>query len=483
MADRLDALDASFLYLEEPTTPMHTGAVAVFDPVADFDYGRLIDLVEAHIPLVPRYRQRVRDVPGHLAGPVWVDDEAFDVAYHVRRSALPRPGSMRQLEELVARLLGRPLDHRRPLWEVYLVEGLADGRFAIVTKTHQALVDGVVALDIGQVLLERDPDAVPTAAEELAAQTWVPQREPTSVELVAGAVSELVSRPTAVVDAVRWGISDVRRVAERLGGAASSALTMARTVARTAPSSPLNADIGSARRFVTVRTELDDYRQIRQAHGGTVNDVVLAVVAGALRTWLQSRGEPVTSRTTVRAMVPMSVREGGAEPSGAALASRVVAYFVDLPVGEPSPVVRLHQASYAMRDHQEGGAAVGAASLASAAGFGPGTLHALGVRAASGLSRRMFNLVVTNVPGPQYPLYAAGARMVEAFPVVPLTRGQALSIGVTSYDGQVFFGLFGDREAMSDLEVLGEAVTDALEELVDTTHDPGRTRPKRRRPS
>jgi WS/DGAT/MGAT family acyltransferase len=250
---------------------------------------------------------------------------------------------------------------------------------------------------------------------------------------------------------------------------------MARTVARTAPASPLNAEIGTARRFVTVRTQLDDYRRIRQAHGGTVNDVVLAVVAGALRTWLQSRGEPVTGRTVVRAMVPVSVRQFDGE-SGPVLSSHVVAYFVDLPVGEPSPVVRLHQASYAMRAHTEGGTAVGAASLANAAGFGPGTLHALGVRAASGLSRRMFNLVVTNVPGPQYPLYAAGAQMVEAFPVVPLARGQALSIGVTSYDGHVFFGLYGDREAMSDLDVLGEAVTDALEELVDSSRRAGRTR-------
>jgi diacylglycerol O-acyltransferase len=469
VVDRLSALDASFLYLEEPSTPMHTGALAVFDATAagsdgPFDYDQLVRLVEEHIPLVPRYRQRVRDVPGHLAAPVWVDDEAFDVAYHVRRSGLPRPGSPRQLEELVARLLSRPLDRNRPLWEVYLVEGLADDRFAIVTKTHQALVDGIVALDIGQVLLERDPRVVP----ETPVDHWSPRREPSALELLVDAVGDVARRPTAVVDAVRLGVSDVRRAVERVGGAASSALQMARTVARTAPPSPLNAEIGAARRFTTVRTDLERFKSIRQAHGGTVNDVVLAVVAGALRTWLQSRGEAVTGRTSVRAMVPMSVSDTGTHAGGPALSSQVVAYFVDLPVGEGSPVVRLHQASYAMRPHQEGGTAVGAGNLANAAGFGPPTLHSLGVRAAAGMSRRMFNLVLTNVPGPQYPLYAAGARMLEAYPVVPLARGQALSIGVTSYDGQVFFGLYGDREAMSDLDVLGDAIDDALDELEDT---------------
>jgi WS/DGAT/MGAT family acyltransferase len=400
---------------------------------------------------------------------VWVDDESFDVAYHVRRSALPKPGSTRQLDELVARLMSRPLDQQRPLWEVYLVEGLARGRFAIVTKTHQALVDGIVALDIGQILLERDPRAVP----EIPDDDWVPHREPSSVELLAGAVNDVIRRPAVVVDAVRLGASDVRRAVDRVGHAAIGAMAMVRTVASSAPSSPLNVEIGSARRFTTVRADLSTFKKIRKAHGGTVNDVVLAVVGGALRTWLQGRGEAVTGRSAVRTMVPVSVRDTE-HASGPVLSSQVSAYFVDLPVGEPSAVVRLHQASYAMRAHQEGGRAVAADTLANAAGFGAPTLHSLGVRAAAGLSRRMFNLVLTNVPGPQFPLYAAGARMLEAYPVVPLAKGQALSIGVTSYDGEVFFGLYADRDAMPDLEVLGEAIGGALDELADTVTRKGR---------
>jgi diacylglycerol O-acyltransferase / wax synthase len=466
VVDRLSALDASYLYMEEATTPMHTGAVAVFQtpppsPDAAFDHDRLVRLVQERIPLVPRYRQKVRWVPGNLAGPVWVDDEAFDVTYHVRRSALPRPGSDHQLHELVARLLSRPLDRNRPLWEVYLVEGLSDHRFALITKTHQALVDGIVALDLGQVLLDRspDPDVSPRFDDD-----WLPQSEPSSLDLLAGAVTEIVKRPTAVVDLVRHGVSDVRRTVDRVGSAAGSALSMARHVARTAPTSPLNTEIGEARRFATARADLARFKAVRAQHGGTVNDVVLAVIAGALRAWLQMRGEPVNARTTVRAMVPVSVAVAGEG------ASSVEAYFVDLPVGENSPVVRLHQASYAMRAHQETGTAVGAQSLAGVAGFGPPTLHALGARVASGLSRRVFNLVVTNVPGPQVPLYLSGARMLEAYPVVPLAKGQALTVGVTSYDGTVFFGLYGDRDAMSDLDVLGESLLDALDELDDRGH-------------
>ncbi|MFZ0324883.1 MAG: wax ester/triacylglycerol synthase family O-acyltransferase [Actinomycetes bacterium] len=461
MVERLSALDASYLYMEEPTTPMHTGGVAVFQSPPPgtkgaFDIDQLVRLVHDRIALVPRYRQKVRWVPGHLAAPVWVDDEAFDVSYHVRRSALPRPGGDQQLHELVARLLSRPLDRQRPLWEVYLVEGLSDRRFAVITKSHQALVDGVVALDLGQVMLDTEAEAVDEPSSDAE---WYPQHEPSSLDLLVGAVGEIVQRPTAVVDFVRYGVGDVRRAAERVGSTAGGFFRMARTVARTAPTSPLNTEIGEARRFATASAELDRFRRVRAAHGGTVNDVVLAVIAGALRSWLQMRGEPINGRTSVRAMVPVSVSTP--DDSG----SSVVSYFVDLPVGEGSPVVRLHQASYAMRAHQETGTAVGARSLAGVAGFGPPTLHAMGARAASGLSRRMFNLVVTNVPGPQVPLFLGGARMLEAYPVVPLAKGQALTIGVTSYDGTVFFGLYGDREAMSDLEVLAESLLDALDEL------------------
>jgi diacylglycerol O-acyltransferase len=458
VTDRLTSLDASFLYMEEATTPMHVGDVAVFQvPDGGFDYDRLVALFEDRLDYVPRYRQRLREVPGHLAAPVWVDDESFDLTYHLRRSALPRPGTEEQLHELVARVLSRPLDRSRPLWETYLVEGLSGGRFAVVTKTHQAIVDGVGGIDIGEVLL--DDQAAPRSSEH---SPWRPHPEPSSVKLVADAALELLQRPTAAVEAVRQGASDLGRTVGRLGAAAGSALLMARVVTRTAPSSPLNAEIGEARRFATAVADLEDFKRVRRAHGGDVNDVVLAVVTGGLRAWLQTRGEPVTGRSTVRALVPVSVSDG--EDSQ----EQVTSFVLDLPVGEGSPVVRLHQVSYGMRAHLESRRTVGAESLAGLAGFAPPTIHALGARVASSLSRRVFNVVVTNVPGPQHPLYAGGARMLEAYPVMPLAKGQALSIGVTSYDGRVFFGLYGDRDAMADLDVLAQTLRDALDELVET---------------
>lgn len=461
MSDRLSSLDVSFLYLEETTTPMHVGAVAVFaHPATGFDYDHLVRLIRRRIAFVPRYRQRIRSVPGHLSNPVWVDDENFDITYHVRRSALPRPGTDEQLRELVARIMSRPLDRNRPLWEMYLVEGLAGDRFAILTKTHHAMVDGVSAVDIGQVILDVTPEP-----RETPEDTWRPAKEPSSIELVAGAVGDLVSRPAGALDTFRGAVSDVRHTAGRLLGAAGGVLAMARTVARTAPSSPLNVDIGEQRRFATADTQLDDFRAVRKVHGGTVNDVVLAVVAGGLRSWLMTRGEAVGAATAVRAMVPVSVRS---EHDQGSLGNRVASYLVDLPVGEPSPVMRLHQVSFAMAAHKESGQSVGAEALVGLAGFAPTTLHALGARLASGWSRRMFNLVVTNVPGPQFPLYSAGALMQAAYPVVPLAKGQALSIGLTSYDGGVYFGLNADRDAMPDVDVLAQCLVDALEELRDT---------------
>lgn len=461
MPDRLSPLDVSFLYFEDATTPMHVGGVAVFEPPDEgFDYDQLVSLIKDRIAFVPRYRQRIRWVPGHLANPVWVDDPDFDVSYHVRRSALPRPGTDAQLNELVARLMSRRLDRHRPLWEMYLVEGLAEGRFAIITKTHHAMVDGVSAVDIGTVILDATP-----SPKENPADTWHPAPEPSWVELVAGAASDLVQRPGEVVDTVRTGITDLRATAGKIVGAAAGLLAALRTAATPAPDTPLNVAISEQRRYETHRTDLDDYKRIRKEHGGTVNDVVLAVVAGGLRSWLLMRGEPVTAASAVRAMVPVSVRS---EDEEGELGNRVSSYLVRLPVGEPNPVVRLHQVSYAMRAHKETGQAVGADALIALSGFAPPTLHGLGARVANGLSRRLFNLVVTNVPGPQFPLYAGGAQMLAAYPVVPLARAQAVSVGVTSYNGAVFYGLNADRDAMPDVDVLASCFRDALDELVET---------------
>jgi diacylglycerol O-acyltransferase / wax synthase len=461
MTERLTALDVSFLYLEEPTTPMHVGGLAVFEPPGEgFDYDRLVDLIEHRISLVPRYRQKIKWVPGHLANPVWVDDATFDIAFHVRRSALPRPGSEARLRELVGRLMSRRLDRHRPLWEIYLVEGLQGGRIGIITKTHHAMVDGVSAVDIGQVIL----DVTPTP-REVGEDLWMPAPAPSGPGLVVDAVTEIVRRPTAVVDTVRMGILDVRATASRVVGALGGLAAAARVAVRPAPDSPLNVSIGEQRRFGIARTDLDDYKRVRKAHGGTVNDVVLTAVAGALRSWLLSRGESVTSKTTIRAMVPVSVR---AEHQQGTLGNRVSSYLVDLPVGEPNPIVRLSQVSYAMKAHKESGQSVAADALVALSGFAPPTLHSLGARVANGMTRRLFNVVVTNVPGPQFPLYAAGAQMLEMFPVVPLAKGQALCIGLTSYNGRVYYGLNADRDALPDVEVIGSLIEESLAELVGT---------------
>jgi len=461
MTDRLSPLDVSFLYFEDATTPMHVGGVAVFQaPEEGFDYDALVRLIQDRIPYVPRYRQKIRWVPGHLANPVWVDDPEFDVSYHVRRSALPRPGTDEQLYELVSRLMSRLLDRNRPLWETYLVEGLTGGRFAVITKTHHAMVDGISAVDIGTVIL--DPTPTPAGPP---ADRWQPAQEPSWLGLVAGAVTDVVSRPGALVDTVRSGVADARATAGKIVGTAGGILAAVRTAATPVPDTPLNVRISEQRRYATVRTELDDYKRIRKSHGGTVNDVVLAVVAGALRTWLLTRGEAVTSTTALRAMVPVSVR---GDDESTSLGNRVSSYLVRLPVGEPSPVVRLHQVSYAMRAHKETGQAVGADALVALTGFAPPTLHGLGARVGNSLSRRLFNLVVTNVPGPQFPLYAGGAEMLSAYPVVPLAKGQAVSIGLTSYNGAVFYGLNADRDAMPDVDVLAQCIDDSLAELLET---------------
>ena len=482
MTDRLSALDVSFFYLEGRTTPMHVGGLAIFEvPGHGFDYERLVDLLEDRISLVPRYRQKVRFIPGHIANPVWVDDPNFDITYHVRRSALPRPGSDEQLREFCARIQSRALDRNRPLWEMYLVEGLAHGRFAIITKTHHAMVDGISAIDIGHVILDAS-----TTPRDLPDDIWMPEPEPTAAQLVSGAVAEMVHRPSAVLDMIRLGVNDVRTAVGRVLGVVGGIASTARVAVKAAPSSPLNAAIGEQRRFGIARTSLDDYKLVRKEHGGTINDVVLATVAGALRGWLLFRGESVTPATTVRAMVPVSIRTEG---DAGVLGNRVSAVFVDLPVGEPSAVMRLSQVSYAMKGHKESGQSVGADALVALSGFAPPTLHAMSARLANGLTRRLFNLVVTNVPGPQVPLYAAGAKLLEMFPVVPLAGGQAVSIGLTSYDGGVYYGLNADRDAMADVDVLAALIEESLAELVTASsagarrREPSRSRLPRTRAS
>lgn len=474
MQHRLRPHDVALLEAETARTPLHNATLEIFEPGdSGFDYERLMGVIEDRIAFVSRYRQRLRVVPGRLGTPVWVDDEDFDLAYHVRRSALPRPGSMAQLRDLVGRIMSRRLDRTRPLWEVYFIEGVEGDRVALFTKSHQVLVDGSLTVDLGQVLLDLSPEPRETISDE-----WHPRPEPSGARLALSAVGSAAAHPGLAVDAGRANLAHVARraghVVSRVGEVAGA---LSNRSARN--EALLGAGPSEQRRLVTVRTDLDSYRQVREVHGGTVNDVILATIAGGLRSWLMTRRVPLPAHRHLHAMVPMSVLDENLAPTS--LGAQVAGHELDLPIGETSPVVRLHQVSYALRAHKETGKSVAANRLAGIPGFAPTTFHALGTRVAIEHMKREFDLVVTNVPGPQFPLYAGGARMVETYPVPPLLPGFALSIGVTSYDGSVFFGLTADRDAVPDADLLGDCLTEALEELVDSASDLRARAPRGRR--
>ncbi len=470
MSDRLSALDASFLYAEEPGAPQHVGTVMVFE--GPIDDPRLHRHLAGRIAFVPRYRKRVTQVPGRLANPVWTDDPRFELGFHVRRSALPRPGSIDQLRELVARVHPRELDRSRPLWELYVVEGLEGDRFALISKAHHALVDGINGLDLAQVVLDSSPDV-----SEAPPDAWRPGPQPSALDLVTGAVLEAAQRPAAAVSTLRRRAADLQHAASQAAGSLGRLAVVSR-----APGSPLDVELSQQRLFAVADHKLSDYRAVARRHGRprpgavasvtpTVNDVVLAVLSGAMRTWLQARGLPVSPTTRMRALVPLSVR-GPDAPDDDTLTIDEVSYgtsvdgqLVDLPVGEVNPVMRLHQVAYQLSPHREGGRAIAARDLAELAGFAPPTLHSLGVRVAGGLSRRYFNLLVTNVPGPQQAMYCAGARLAETYPVIPLSQGHALAVGITSYDGRVFVGFNADRDALADVADLPTYLAESLAEL------------------
>jgi len=461
MTDRLRPRDLSFLAAETAATPMHNATVEIFEPgKAGFGYDDLVALIDERIGFVPRYRQRLQFVPGRLANPVWVDDPDFDLGFHVRRSALPRPGSMEQLRDLVGRIVARPLDRNRPLWEVYVVEGLEGGRVAVLSKSHQILVDGVQTVDLGQVLLDVSPEP-----KQLESDDWRPRPLPSCAALVAEALRDSVDDPGTALVTARSHLEAALRSLPRGRVPLLPAVPVLRA-RRPVPESPVNAELSEQRRFVAVRTELDAYRKVRRAHGGTVNDVILATVTGALRAWLMTRDESIGGKRSLRAMVPMSVIDDELEATS--LGTQIAGHIVPLPIGEPSPVIRLHQVSYAFKAHSETGRAVAANRLAGIAGFAPTTFHALGSRVAFSQVRKGFNLSITNVPGPQFPLYAAGAKMRESYPVPALLPGHALAIGVTSYDGGVYYGVTADRDALPDVALFGQTLGEALDELVDT---------------
>jgi diacylglycerol O-acyltransferase len=461
VADRLSAMDASFLYLEGVNTPMHVGSLVLFsESPGAMDHERLVRLISQRISLLPRYRQRVKEIPGGLAAPVWVDDPTFDVSFHVRRSALPAPGSREQLYDLLARIFSRPLDRRHPLWEVYLVEGIEGRRFALLTKTHQAMVNGLSAIDIAEVILDESQE---TAA--IPAGTWRPSPEPSSAELLVGAVGDSLRSPRAMLGRVKAGVLSAAR---SVGDVAATVVDAARPDSV----SPLVVDVGAQRRFETVDLRLAEFKRIRQSTGGSITDIALAVVTGALRSWLFSRGVSVATDTVVRAVVPVSVAAD--DPR----ASTVSAVLLDLPVGEPDPVIRVQRIGFDMARHGAESRVFGAQSFVELVGFAPPTMHALGARVGSSISKRAYHLLVTNVPGPQTPRFAGGARMLAAYPVLPLGPCQPLSVGITSYDGGVFIGITADRETMTDLDVLIDAIREAQSELLDATGGSQRRRLK-----
>jgi len=474
--NRLTGLDSSFLHLEhDAATHMHVASCMVFDgPPPTHD--ELVSAVEGRLHLVPRYRQRLAFVPFGQGRPVWVDDPHFNTRYHVQHHALPPPGSDEQLKHLAGRAFSQQLDRNKPLWELWLVEGLEGGRFAILGKTHHALVDGISGVDITTVLFDVAPDPAPTPGPE---QPWVPRPLPSSAQLLADAVLERTTVPAEIFRGIRAAVRRPRRVAKELFGDVRAISSFALPGARSAPPSPLNVPIGPHRRFTWVDEELDRIKAIKNALGGTVNDVVLTTVAGGLGRYLRAHGHP-TIDLMLRAMIPVSVRS---EEARGALGNQVAAMWASLPVGETDPVERLALVRREMEGLKESHQAVGARLLTELTGFAPPTVMAQAARLQA--RQRYFNLVVTNVPGPQFPLYMLGREMRSIYPLVPLAQNLALGIAIISYNGRIAFGLNADFDALSDVELVAAQLAEALDELAVAAGLPAqrRARTRRRAPS
>jgi len=464
--DRLSALDSWFLALEDSgPAHMHVGACMIFAGPAP-SYRQLLEAITARLHLVPRYRQRLAFVPCGQGRPAWADDPHFNVGYHVRHTALPRPGDEEQLKRLAGRVFSQALDRSRPLWEIWLVEGLRDGCFALITKTHHALIDGISGVDVMSVMFDTSPGPVPLAPPD---GEWVPRPLPTGAQLLADALIDRAAAPGELLRALRGALRHPRRAAERALGALGGlgALTLAGLAP--APPSPFNVRIGPHRRFAWVHAELRTFKAIRDRLGeavatrgrshATVNDVVLTAVAGALGRYLRHHGH-LTGELVLKALVPVSVR---VDAERGALGNRVAAMWAPLPVGVRDPVARLAQISAAMSEIKESGQAVGAQVLTALSGFAPPTMIAQAMRLQA--RQRFFNLVVTNVPGPQVPLYLAGHRMLAIYPLVPLAENTALGVAIISYDGRIDFGLVGDYDALADLELLAGKLREEITAL------------------
>ena len=454
--DVLTAVDASFLHQEGANTHMHIGGLALLEGSPP-PYRELVAHVRSRLHLVPRYRQKLAAPPLGLGRWRWIDDPSFNLDYHVRHTALPHPGDTEKLHALVSRIFSQRLDRTKPLWELWLVEGFGDDRWAIVSKTHHALVDGIAGVDLMTTLFdlsEEGPEAPPQP------DRWEPRPEPSGAQLAAtsinGAVRRLAELPLQAAAAAARGPGDTldkaRETVEALGEVAWAGLNPP-------PDTPLNVQVGPHRRFAVVDASLDDFKAIKDALGGTVNDVVLAVVSGALRSWLHGRGMR-TEGLELRACVPVSVRT---DDERGAFGNKLVQVLCPLPVYIPDPIERVRFVSEQMQNVKESKQALGAEVIAGAQDFAPPTILAQASR--MNFSTRFYNLLVTNVPGPQMPLFILGRRLEGVAPVPFLAGDRALAIAVMSYDGGMRFGLLADYDAMPDLDAVTDGVEQALAEL------------------
>ena len=444
---RLSAQDASFLLLEDRVSHLHIGAIGVFEGPAPSEQS-FERMVEGHLASVPRYRQRVRSVPYDLGRPVWVDDPHFQIGYHLRRVGLPRPGGERELRLLVGRVMSQRLDRARPLWEMWVADGLDGGRWALITKLHHSMVDGVSGAELLAAILDGRPDPAPPEPME-----WTPERQPGGPELVARALAARVASPLHLAE-------EIREAPRRVLGAAQGLGTLLGVLRPPAPSS-LNGPIGSHRRWGWASSSLAEVKEIRAALGGTVNDVVLAAVSGGFRDLLEARGE--TTQRVVRSLVPVSVR---AEHEHGEYNNRVSAMFADLPVHIADPVARLDAVGAQLRHLKESHEAVTGDLLVELSNAVPAAVLSIALRTATHVPQHSVNTVTTNVPGPQYPLYAAGRRMLDCYPYVPLAGHVRLGVAIFSYDGRLNFGVTGDWDEAPDLDVLCQGIERSTAELL-----------------
>ena len=456
--DRLNPLDAIFVDAEDGDrhVSMAIASIAVFEGPAP-SHEEFLAHLAGRLPRVPRYRHKLRTVPFRLGRPVWVEDPDFDIRYHVRRTALPAPGGDRQLADLMARVMSQRLDRDHPLWEYWVAEGLSEGRWAVISKVHHCMVDGVSGTDLYGVIFDFSPEGSPPATDDRPPAT----AEPSSVELAARAALDAVVLP------VREAVA-LSAVAADPAAAVRQAADTARALAKLAPAirpatgSSLSGQIGRQRRYTWARVSLDDVKTIKQELGGTVNDVVLAAISGGFRTLLLARGEEPGPHM-VRSLVPVSVRAPGEEN---VYENQVSAILADLPVHVADPVERLAAVRAELLALKASREAMAGQALTSLGRFTPFPLASWWARLAFGLPQREIVTVTTNVPGPRQPLYGMGRRLLEIIPYVPIATTLRTGVSIFTYCGNVTFGITGDFAANPDLPVLAHGIEDGMAELL-----------------